>query len=188
MANRVIATIIIPGRPVVLKNSKQIINVHGRRIIKSNPRVEAYQHRAIAEIVKQWGDRKAITDPVGLRIISYLAARHDSGNLPDASNLYQCPEDLLQSAGVIEDDRLVEHHDGSRRICMCDGPCPLKPIYKAGPKKGQPKDNCGAVKKCPFERVEIEISPAVPDVIENEDEYRCLARPGRQGGDRPRSP
>lgn len=169
---KVIATIVIPGRPVVLKNSKQIIKVHGRRIIKSNPRVEAYQHRAIADIVKQWGRRPAITEPVGLRIIAYLAAGHDSGNLPDISNIYQCPEDLLQAAGVIEDDRQVEHHDGSRRVCMCDGPCPLKPAYKAGAKKGQLKPNCGAVKKCPFERLEIEISPAVPDVIESAGDYR----------------
>jgi Holliday junction resolvase RusA-like endonuclease len=168
----VIATIVISGRPVVLKNSKQIINIGGRRIIKSNPRVEAYQHRAIAEIVKQWGSRQTITESVGLRITAYLAAGHDSGNLPDLSNLYEAPQDLLQSAGVIYDDRLVEHHDGSRRICMCDGPCPLKPVYQSGQKKGQPKDNCGAVKKCPFERLEIEISPAVPDVIESEAEYR----------------
>jgi len=158
-----IARIVIPGRPVVLKNSKQIIVVKGRRIIKSNPRVEAYQHRAIAEIVRQWDTRPTIKGPVGLRITSYLAAQHDSGNLPDESNLLQMPEDLLQAAGVIEDDRLVEHHDGSRRICLCDGPCPLKPVYKAGPKKGQPKPNCGAVKKCPFERLEIEIVPAARD-------------------------
>jgi len=169
---KVIATIVIPGRPVVLKNSKQIIKVGNRRIIKSNPRVEAYQHRAIAYIADQWGQRPTLTDTVGLRITSYLASSHDSGNLPDESNLLQMPEDLLQAAGVIEDDRLVEHHDGSRRICMCDGPCPLKPFYKSGPKKGQPKPNCGAVKKCPFERLEIEISPAVPDVIESAAEYR----------------
>ena len=159
--SEVIATISISGRPVVLKNSKQIIVVHGRRIIKSSPKVEAYQHRAIAEIVSQWGERETITGPIGLRITAYLAASHDSGNLPDMSNLYQCPEDLLQAAGVIEDDRLVEHHDGSRRVCMCAGPCPRKPTYKRGPKKGQPKDNCGAVKKCPFEQVVIEIRPAV---------------------------
>jgi len=168
---KVIATIIIPGRPVVLKNSKQIIKVHGRRIIKSNPRVEAYQHRAIADIVKQWGRRPAIAEPVGLRIIAYLAAGHDSGNLPDTSNLYEAPQDLLQAAGVIEDDRLVEHHDGSRRICMCDGPCPRKPLYKAGPKKGQPKPNCGAVKKCPFERLEIVIVEA-NRIYSTEEDYR----------------
>jgi Holliday junction resolvase RusA-like endonuclease len=155
----IIATIIITGHPVVLKNSKQIIVVNGRRIIKSNPRVEAYQHKAIGEIVSQWGNRTPITDPIGLRITSYIAAKHDSGNLPDASNLYQCPEDLLQAAGVIDDDRLVEHHDGSRRVCLCDT-CSDRPIIKSGSKKGQYKDSCGAIKKCPHERVTIEIRKA----------------------------
>lgn len=149
----------ITGRPVVLKNSKQIIVVKGRRIIKSNPRVEAYQHRAIGELVEQWGSRDPIKTPVSLCITSYIAANSNSGNLPDASNLYQCPEDLLQAAGIIEDDRLVEHHDGSRRICMCDT-CEDCPTYKSGKKKGQRKPNCGAVKKCQRERVCIEIRKA----------------------------
>ena len=171
---KVIATIVIPGRPVVLKNSKEICfnKKTKKRFVKSNDRVEEYSKAAILHVRSQWRGRPTITEPVGLRITSKLAASHDSGNLPDSSNIYQCPEDLLQAAGVIEDDRLVEHHDGSRRICMCDGPCPLKPVYKSGPKKGQPKPNCGAVKKCPFERLEIEISPAVPDVIESAAEYR----------------
>jgi Holliday junction resolvase RusA-like endonuclease len=36
--------------------------------------------------------------------------------IPDLSNLYQLVEDCLESAGVIEDDRLIESHDGSRRM------------------------------------------------------------------------
>jgi len=34
----------------------------------------------------------------------------------DLSNLYQGPEDALQEAGIIEDDKFIESHDGSRRI------------------------------------------------------------------------
>lgn len=166
-----LATLTISGRPVVLKNSKQIIVVKGRRIIKSNPRVEAYQHRAIQELVEQWGSRDTITSPVGLRLTAYLGASHDSGNLPDLSNLYQCPEDLLQSADIIEDDRLIENHDGSRRVCMCDGPCPKREMYKAGAKRGQLKPNCGQVKKCPYQRVVIEIYEASPAVMECAEAY-----------------
>lgn len=36
--------------------------------------------------------------------------------IPDLSNLYQGPEDLLQKAKIIEDDHLIFSHDGSRRI------------------------------------------------------------------------
>lgn len=80
-----------------------------------------------------------------MRCTFFGAWAEDSGNLPDLSNLYQMPEDLLQYAGVIEDDRLIAGHDGSRRVCLCSGPCP-----KRGKKK-----SCGAKKKCPFARVEI---------------------------------
>jgi Holliday junction resolvase RusA-like endonuclease len=34
----------------------------------------------------------------------------------DISNLYQMPEDALTKAGIIEDDTLIEGHDGSRRL------------------------------------------------------------------------
>ena len=156
MTQRLLASLTIPGRPVVLKNSKQIIVVRGRRIIKSNPKVEAYQHRAIESLVRQWGDREPIRVPVSVAIKSFLPMRSDSGNLPDASNLYQCPEDLLQAAGIIEDDRQIEHHDGSRRVCMCDI-CDERPIYKAGAKRGQRKPSCGNVKGCTKCFVDIEI-------------------------------
>ncbi|MBD3174332.1 MAG: hypothetical protein GF320_04075 [Armatimonadia bacterium] len=162
-----IHTFTIPGKPVVLKNSKQIVIAGGRRIIKSSPRVEAYQHQAIALLAAQWREpdgrpRPPITGTVGLRVTAYLAGHVGGGNVPDVSNLYQMPEDLLQHAGVIEDDRQVEHHDGSRRVMLCDGPCPRRPPYKAGPKKGRLKPSCGAVKKCPFERLELELTTDVP--------------------------
>lgn len=37
-------------------------------------------------------------------------------NVPDQSNLYQGVEDCLQKIGIIEDDNLIESHDGSRRL------------------------------------------------------------------------
>ena len=150
-------TLVIHGGPVVLKNSKQIVIVRGRRIIKSNPRVEAYQHRAIAELCEQWQARQVISGPINLTVRSYGAWKRSNENLPDASNLYQMPEDLLEAAGVIEDDRQVESHDGSRRVCMCDT-CEARPFFKAGRKRGQRKPDCGAVKKCPHLRVELEIA------------------------------
>jgi len=146
----------IPGHPLVLKNSKQIIVVKGRRIIKSNPRVEAYEHRAIAVLCEQWGRRPPIVDAVNLAIVSYGAWKRSGGNIPDASNLYQLPEDLLEAAGILEDDRQVESHDGSRRVCLCDS-CSERSRYTRGAKKGEYKPDCGAVKKCPLERVEITI-------------------------------
>ena len=150
-------TLTIFGHPVVLKNSKQIVVVHGRRIIKSNPRVEAYQHKAVAMLCQQWSERPPITVPVNAAIVSMGAWKRGNDNLPDASNLYQMPEDLLESAGVLENDRQIDSHDGSRRVCLCDS-CENRPRYKAGKKKGEYKPDCGAVKKCPHERVVITIT------------------------------
>lgn len=39
-----------------------------------------------------------------------------SKTLPDLSNLYQLPEDVLQKVGIILNDTQVESHDGSRRL------------------------------------------------------------------------
>lgn len=167
----VIAKLSIPGRPVVLKNNKKIATNRktGRTFIKSNKRVEQYMKRAVLVLRSQWNGKEPFGGSVALKITAYLAGRRDSGNLPDMSNLLQCPEDILQAAGIIEDDRNVEHHDGSRRICLCDGDCPLKQVYVLGEKKGQTKPNCGAVKSCPFERVEIEISKVDVDVACDRD-------------------
>lgn len=37
-------------------------------------------------------------------------------NLPDLSNLYELPQDCLQSAGVIKNDTQIDSHDLSRRL------------------------------------------------------------------------
>lgn len=37
-------------------------------------------------------------------------------NIPDLSNLYQLPEDALQTAGIIVNDNQIESHDLSRRL------------------------------------------------------------------------
>lgn len=147
----------IKGHPVVLKNSKQIVRVNGRTIIKSNPNVEAYQHKAIAQLCEQSRNCMPINQHINVAIKSFGAWKRSSENLPDASNLYQMPEDLLQAAGIIENDRQIESHDGSKRICMCDT-CRDRPIFKSGPQKGTFKPDCGKIKQCPYERVEITLT------------------------------
>ena len=155
--------LILPGRPVILKNSKQIAlnRKTGKPFVRSNDRVDVYKKSAVMILRSQWRGRPAITEPVSMKLTIKLASSHDNENIPDLSNLLQAPEDLLQAAGVILNDRLIENHDGSRRVCLCDGDCPSKQIYVAGAKRGMKKDNCGAVKKCPFECVEIELRSAV---------------------------
>ncbi|NCC50211.1 MAG: RusA family crossover junction endodeoxyribonuclease [Spartobacteria bacterium] len=136
-------TYTIHGHPAILKNSKRIIRRGRSHIAIMSKAAEQYRALAIAQLKIQKADKPTITEPVALTIITCIACRHGAGNMPDASNLYQFPEDLLQDAGIIENDSQVEHHDGSRRVCLCDG-CPDYP--------------CKAVKNCPYEAVNITIT------------------------------
>jgi Holliday junction resolvase RusA-like endonuclease len=152
--------LVINGRPKILKNNKQILKTRdGRPFIASSTRVQKAMKAAIEYLKLQWGHRKPINIPVSLQIMSYGAWKSDSGNIPDASNLYEFPQDALEAAGIIKDDRLVEHHDGSRRIPMC-ATCHKRGTFSRGPNKGQRKPDCGQVKLCPYERTEIFIRDA----------------------------
>lgn len=160
--------LIIHGRPRVLKNSKQICfnKRTGARFIKSNPRVEAYQHSAIQQIMAQWKNKEPITCPLRMKALFFGAWKDGQRNTPDLSNLYELPQDLLEICGVISNDSQIQSHDGSRLVAMCDGPCPMKDVYKAGPRKGERKDTCTCKRSgCPFERVEITLSPLEHSVM-----------------------
>ena len=176
--SRTLATLRIPGHPVVLKNSKQVIRVNGRTIVKSSKIVEAYQHKAIAALCDQWGDRDPIRGPISVAIVSCGAWKSTNVNMPDASNLYQMPEDLLEAAGVIVTDNQIEHHDGSRRVCLCDN-CPKRPLYKAGLKKGTPKPDCGAMRQCDQEVVLVTIRRVMAEtgVYEHGGDYLIEEEP-----------
>lgn len=75
------------------------------------------------------------------QIISAGAWKQGSESRADASNLYQFIEDALEKNGIIANDNVIESHDGSARICLCDL-CNDKDIYKVGEKKGQLKPEC----------------------------------------------
>lgn len=47
--------------------------------------------------------------------IKFLFYRKDKRTC-DLSNLYEFPQDVLQSAGIIKNDSLIESHDGSRKL------------------------------------------------------------------------
>ncbi len=49
--------------------------------------------------------------------------------LCDLSNLYELPQDCLQQAGIIENDRFIQSHDGSRKYLGEDNILRIK-IFK----------------------------------------------------------
>jgi Holliday junction resolvase RusA-like endonuclease len=71
-----------------------------------------WMKEAIRQLELQW-QYKPIPKTVALNaeIVTYLPTRR----LPDASNLYQGPEDAMVAAGILEDDQCIASHNGSRR-------------------------------------------------------------------------
>jgi len=60
-----------------------------------------------------------IVHPIGIEALFYLAPTKSGAmrlDCPDLSNLMGAVADMLQEAGIIQDDRLIADWDGSRRL------------------------------------------------------------------------
>lgn len=68
-----------------------------------------------------------IKEPINLCARFYFENHQHEADL---SNLYGGIEDMLQECGVIEDDRLIVSHDGSRKIFGEEPRCEIE-ITKA---------------------------------------------------------
>lgn len=126
----------IHGRSIVLKNRHQIVNIGKEQRIVSSNAARKWVESCAAQLRAQWAPvfREPIPKSVLINaaIVTYLPTRQ----LPDASALYEAPQDALQActrqceakrmknpgwvcrkhAGVIENDVQVCSHDGSRRL------------------------------------------------------------------------
>ena len=164
--------LVIMGHPAVKKSSgmaycayskeKKMRGPKGRRILcqfrpayMCNEKARGKNsERVISELSQQWIPRPPIRRIVNAQILSLGAWREESGNLPDASNLYQAVEDWLQGAGILANDRLIRSHDGSDRLPLCNN-CPRR---RWKPRAREYDDNCGQVKKCNLEQVLIQLT------------------------------
>ena len=101
--------LIIPGRPTTKKNSGRVIT-RGRypRILPSKA-FENYEKVSLMHI------RAAMPcqfrEPVALKCLYYLP---DKRWWPDLVGLLQATSDILETAGVLENDRLIIGYDGSK--------------------------------------------------------------------------
>jgi Holliday junction resolvase RusA-like endonuclease len=173
-----LAELTITGHPAVLKNSKNVVPIPAkgskkcrlcglqktRNIPITNKKAKQAQIDAECQMRRQWMGARTIDVFVRAEFTFFGAWKRDNNNYPDTSNLYELPQDAMQSAEIITDDRLIDNHDGSRRIFLCDLPCPRREVLKSGPRKGELKDNCGQVKKCPFEKTIIRLYSINDDV------------------------
>lgn len=110
----------------IKKNSKKIAfnRATGNRFITSSDRAKQAQNHLTSalqyEKKSKWLD--TITCDVNARFTFYFPEAfyftkkgERSKKLADLSNLYELPQDVMQDVGIIENDSLIESHDGSSR-------------------------------------------------------------------------
>ena len=106
----------IPGRAGIKKNSRRHFFAGGRPVSAPSKRYEVWKQTAIAHIkqrIAHHGAFRTIDFPV---ILKCTFCYENRKNEQDLSNAYQGVEDILQELKLIENDKLIYGHDGSRKI------------------------------------------------------------------------
>ncbi len=113
---------IITGNPMVKKNSRDIVRNPrtGRMYPIKSDALKACEDDAIYQLQSQKGRMMKLPYTIPLRI-KFMFYRKDKRGV-DLSNLYEFAQDVLQSAGIIENDVLIESHDGSRKLYDPENP------------------------------------------------------------------
>jgi Holliday junction resolvase RusA-like endonuclease len=117
---------IVVHRHAIKKNGKTIRRnfATGRPMIASNSKAEYLEKYLVSKLqIERFKQRiDLIRQPINLKLtffypesVYFAKTGNRSNKVGDTSNLYESPQDALQKAGVIENDNLVESHDGSRR-------------------------------------------------------------------------
>ena len=97
----------IPIPPRTKKNSQRIISVKGRPLVIPSKPYKAWEEGCGLYI----GNAVGITAAVSCRAMIYR-----DKDLGDASNYYNAIGDMLQKYGIVANDRLIVHWDGSRLL------------------------------------------------------------------------
>lgn len=95
--------LIVPGKAMILKNHKRIFGRGRRKIVLPSERYLAWEKEAMLHVARQM-TVSGINHPVFVDYKFYL--KNFQGE-PDASNLVEGIQDVLQKAGVLVNDKLV---------------------------------------------------------------------------------
>ncbi len=106
------AVIILPGRPITKKNSQRIIfnKVTGRRMVIQSKKYLEYEKECLWQL-KQYRDKHI--GPVQVTARYWMPDRR---SWPDLMGLLQATCDILERAGIIENDKNVVRLDGSEIV------------------------------------------------------------------------
>jgi Holliday junction resolvase RusA-like endonuclease len=111
---------ILIGRVGIKKNGKSAFVKNGRTFVTTSQRYKSWEKQATLQLL-QAKVRSSIDLPIRIPInlsIKFYFPNHQHES--DLTNLIQGPEDLLQTLGIIENDKLVHSLDGSRKIFGAD--------------------------------------------------------------------
>lgn len=98
--------IVIQGQPRTKKNNSRIALINNKRVILPSKAYELYEKVALIQLARV----QAVHGPVSVLCRYYL---QDRKSWPDLVGLLQATSDILQAAGVIDDDKYIVNYDGS---------------------------------------------------------------------------
>jgi len=102
--------LIIPGRPATKKNSSRIVRAGKFSKVLPSEAFERYQDEALWHLKKH---KLKFDFPVSIKCLYWLPDRRW---WPDLIGLLQATSDILEKAGILENDRLIDNYDGSRIV------------------------------------------------------------------------
>lgn len=102
--------IIIPGAPRSKKNSQEIHWVRGRPRIAQSALYRDYAKSCLKNL-QQWGN-VCFKNPVHVKCLYYVPDKRRR----DLTNLLAATHDILEAAGIVENDSLIVNLDGSRIV------------------------------------------------------------------------
>ena len=113
-----IAEITLPGRPITKKNSQRIVTNRktGRPMVIQSEQYVRYETECLWRL-KQYRGPKFKCD-VEVRALFHMPSKQR----PDLCNLMQSIADILEKAGIIENDRNIASWDGTRLMVDRDEP------------------------------------------------------------------
>ena len=103
----------VPGRPMTKKNSQQIWRnkTTGKPFVVQSEQYQTYETACLWVLKKYRGPK--FTGPVHLQARYWMP---DRKSWPDLPGLYQATADILEKAGIIDNDRNIVCMDGSRIV------------------------------------------------------------------------
>lgn len=101
--------ITIFGRPISKKNSKRIIKLKGRTMLIPSTQYRTFERDALRQLSEL--RRETFTTPVSVIYIFYMKGMLNA----DGDNLEAGINDILEKAGILKNDSLIESWHGMKK-------------------------------------------------------------------------